>query len=71
MSKRSSYSMPRVFSEVFRSIDHESFASEKIDPMRHTLRIDVFTGALLEILTLLETQTLLHTCLVHLARFLT
>jgi hypothetical protein len=62
--------MPRVFSEVFRSINHKSFTAEKIYSMWHTLRIDVFTGTLFEIFSFLETNALFHACLVHFTRFL-
>ena len=62
--------MPWVLPEIFRAINHEPFAAEKVDSVRHTLRIDVFTRTLLEILTILETLALLDACLVHFTRFL-
>ena len=62
--------MSRVFSEVFRSVNHKSFTAEKINSMRHTFGIDIFTGTLFEIFTFFEASTLFHTCLVHFTRFL-
>lgn len=62
--------MPRVFSEVFRSINHKSFTAEKINPMWHTFSIDVFTSTLFEIFTFLETQALFHAGFIHFSRFL-
>ena len=57
--------MAGVLSKILGSIDHEPFAPEEVNSIRDAFSIYFFSGALLEILILLETQTLFYTTLEH------
>ena len=58
--------MTRVFSEVFRAINHKPLATEKIYPMRYTFSINLLPCTFDKIFRVFETQTLFYAAFEHL-----